>query len=89
MFRATWIDGRNTGELVEITAVVADAVLVAAALSKAIKTQELKDVLKSLTEEAVARGVFGAPTFFVNGIMHFGQDRLDFVREALEDTPGQ
>ncbi len=27
----------------------------------------------------VARGVFGAPTFFVNGELHFGQDRLDFV----------
>jgi 2-hydroxychromene-2-carboxylate isomerase len=35
------------------------------------------------TEEAVTRGVFGAPTFFVGGQMHFGQDRLDFVREAL------
>ena len=35
------------------------------------------------TEEAVARGVFGAPTFFVGDAMFFGQDRLDFVREAL------
>jgi 2-hydroxychromene-2-carboxylate isomerase len=35
------------------------------------------------TEEAVARGVFGAPTCFVGTQMFFGQDRLDFVREAL------
>ena len=35
------------------------------------------------TEEAVARGVFGAPTFFVGEAMFFGQDRLEFVREAL------
>jgi 2-hydroxychromene-2-carboxylate isomerase len=34
------------------------------------------------TEEAVARGVFGAPGFFVGEQMFFGQDRLDFVREA-------
>ena len=33
--------------------------------------------------EAVARGVFGAPTMFVGEQMFFGQDRLDFVREAL------
>ena len=33
--------------------------------------------------EAVARGVFGAPTCFVGDQMHFGQDRLDFVRDAL------
>jgi 2-hydroxychromene-2-carboxylate isomerase len=35
------------------------------------------------TDEAVARGVFGAPTCFVGEQMFFGQDRLDFVREAL------
>jgi len=32
----------------------------------------------------VARGVFGAPTFFMDGEMYFGQDRLDFVQEALQ-----
>jgi 2-hydroxychromene-2-carboxylate isomerase len=31
----------------------------------------------------VARGVFGAPTLFVGDQMFFGQDRMDFVREAL------
>ena len=58
-------------------------------MAKAVQTQEIKDGLRLVSEEAVARGVFAAPTFFVNGVMHFGQDRLDFVREALEDTPGQ
>ena len=83
MFRATWVDGRNTGDPAEITAVVKEAGLDADAMSRAIQTQDVKDGLKSITEEAVARGVFGAPTFFVDGTMHFGQDRLDFVREAL------
>ena len=44
---------------------------------------EVKAQLVATTEEAVARGVFGAPTFFVGEQMFFGQDRLDFVREAL------
>ena len=44
---------------------------------------EVKARLAATTEEAVARGVFGAPTFFVGETMFFGQDRLDFVREAL------
>ena len=35
----------------------------------------------------MARGVFGAPTFFVGEAMFFGQDRLDFVREALALRP--
>ena len=47
----------------------------------------MKDRLKAITQEAVERGVFGAPTFFVGGTMHWGQDRLDFVREALEAQP--
>ena len=39
-------------------------------------------------DEAVARGVFGAPTCFVGEQMYFGQDRLDFVREeALARLP--
>lgn len=44
---------------------------------------EAKARLKAVTEQAVARGVFGAPTMFVDGALYFGQDRLDFVREAL------
>jgi 2-hydroxychromene-2-carboxylate isomerase len=44
---------------------------------------QVKDRLKAVTQDAVARGVFGAPTFFANGQMYWGQDRLDFVRQAL------
>ena len=48
-----------------------------------IGEQTVKDQLIANTEEAVNRGVFGAPTFFVGDQMFFGQDRLDFVTEAL------
>jgi hypothetical protein len=44
---------------------------------------EVKQALKEATGQAVARGVFGAPTCFVGEQMFFGQDRLDFVEEAL------
>ncbi|TAN54182.1 MAG: 2-hydroxychromene-2-carboxylate isomerase [Betaproteobacteria bacterium] len=44
---------------------------------------EVKQALIRNTEEAVARGVFGAPTFFVGDEMFWGQDRMDFVAEAL------
>ncbi|WP_369294196.1 DsbA family protein [Klebsiella pneumoniae] len=39
--------------------------------------------MRSTTDEALERGVFGAPTCFVGDQMFFGQDRLDFVEEAL------
>ncbi|MZR63401.1 2-hydroxychromene-2-carboxylate isomerase [Alcanivorax sp. DP30] len=43
----------------------------------------VKARLKENTEQAVRRGVFGAPTLFVGEEMFFGQDRLDFVEAAL------
>ncbi|MDP9046180.1 MAG: DsbA family protein, partial [Pseudomonadota bacterium] len=43
----------------------------------------IKAALRAATDEAVARGVFGAPTMFVANDMFFGQDRLDEVRLAL------
>jgi 2-hydroxychromene-2-carboxylate isomerase len=47
---------------------------------------QVKEKLKSVTAEAVQRGVFGAPTFFVDGAMYWGQDRLDFVEAALKEA---
>jgi 2-hydroxychromene-2-carboxylate isomerase len=46
---------------------------------------EIKAKLVANTEAAVARGVFGIPTFFVGDEMFFGKDRLDQVEEALRD----
>ena len=46
-------------------------------------TQNMKDLLKKKTKEAFDKGVFGAPTFFINNKVFWGQDRLEFVlREA-------
>ena len=40
---------------------------------------KIKDDLKNKTEAAFKKGIFGAPTFVVNGKMFWGQDRLEFV----------
>jgi 2-hydroxychromene-2-carboxylate isomerase len=48
-----------------------------------IADPEVKQRLIGTTEEAVTRGAFGAPTYFVGDEMFFGQDRLDFVADAL------
>jgi 2-hydroxychromene-2-carboxylate isomerase len=68
---------------VVIGTVLREAGLDPAALLAAIGTPEVKDRLRANTEEAVGRGVFGAPTFFVGKELHFGQDRMDFVEEEL------
>jgi 2-hydroxychromene-2-carboxylate isomerase len=72
IFNAIWVESLNLN----------DPVIVAPFL-KYNEEAAVKDALKATTQEAVARGVFGAPTFFVGEAMFFGQDRLDFVREAL------
>jgi len=48
-----------------------------------INRTDVKEKLKQNTAEAVARGAFGAPTFFVGDQMYWGQDRLSFVDQAL------
>jgi 2-hydroxychromene-2-carboxylate isomerase len=48
-----------------------------------IEREEVKDRLRQNTDRAIGRGVFGAPTFFVGGEMFWGNDRFDFVEEAL------
>ena len=56
----------------------------AVAFAAAIESQEVKDELRRNTEDAIARGVFGAPTFFVGDEMFWGNDRFDFaVEEAF------
>lgn len=83
LFQATWVDGVNMGDPARVAEVLAAASLDAAALQQQIGEPAVKDALKATTEEAVRRGVFGAPTCFVGDDMYFGQDRLEFVREAL------
>jgi 2-hydroxychromene-2-carboxylate isomerase len=45
--------------------------------------QPVKDALIKNTQEAVARGAFGIPTFFVNGAMFFGKDRLRDIEDEV------
>lgn len=86
MFRAIWADQRNMEDPIVIAAVLREAGFDPATTLAAIGTAQVKDKLRAVTEEAVARGVFGAPTFFVNGELFFGQDRLEFVEEEARNA---
>jgi 2-hydroxychromene-2-carboxylate isomerase len=83
IFHAMWAEPRDLRDPKIVREVVARAGFDAEALLAAAEEPEIKEALRRSTEEAVARGMFGAPTFFVGGEMFFGQDRLDFVEEAL------
>jgi 2-hydroxychromene-2-carboxylate isomerase len=83
VFQAIWVDAKNMNDAATVAAVLQAARFDAAALLALGTEPEVKDELKARTQEAVARGVFGAPTLFVGEQMFWGQDRLDFVSEAL------
>ncbi len=83
LFEGLWLRERDLSDIDVLGKTLTDAGLDAAHWAALAQDQTVKDRLKATTEEAVERGVFGAPTFFVGEEMFFGQDRLDFVEEAL------
>lgn len=83
VFKAIWIDALNLNDPALAAKALSDAGFDPAQVMALAGDAEVKAALRATTEEAIARGVFGAPTMFVGEEMFFGQDRLDFVREAL------
>lgn len=83
VYRAMWEQPRNMADPTTIAEVLAAGGLDVSLLLQLTESPAVKAKLKEDTEAAVARGLFGAPTMFVGNEMFFGQDRLDFVKEAL------
>jgi len=84
VYRAIWQDAKNMNDPVVVAEVLESAEFDSAQLMALANAPSVKDALKLQTQAAVDRGVFGAPTFFVGTDMFWGQDRIDFVREALD-----
>ncbi len=83
VFTAMWARPANLGDPEVLAATLDAAGFEPQDFMALIGDAEVKAKLVANTEEAVARGVFGAPSVFVGDTLFFGQDRLDFVREAL------
>ena len=83
LFKALWIDGRNLNDPATVAAVLSENGFDPEEILALTADEEVKAALKETTEKAVQRGVFGAPSMFVGDQLFFGQDRLDFVIEAL------
>jgi 2-hydroxychromene-2-carboxylate isomerase len=80
---AMWESGEKMDDPQVAGRVLAAGGLPAQALLEATQDPEVKAELVANTEAAVARGVFGIPTFFVGEEMFFGKDRLGQVEEAV------
>lgn len=86
IFPQIWVEQKNPAD-----SAVCDAVLMQAGYDpdkmNALATDPAnKEAIVQNSESAVARGAFGAPTFFVGDEMYFGQDRLHLVEDALKGT---
>ena len=83
VFHAYWAEDRDIADAAVLASLVGDEALAREAMARA-GSEEVKAALRTNTEEAAARGVFGVPTFIVEGGEPFwGQDRLELVEEAL------
>jgi 2-hydroxychromene-2-carboxylate isomerase len=88
LFQAYWALGRDVSQPEVVREALDEAGLDGAALVRHAEEPRIKEELRARTDQAIARGVFGAPSFFVTapgvpGDMFWGQDRLAFVEKAL------
>ena len=82
MWEGMWIHGLNLGDNAVLIATLNSAGLDGQTIVDGTQNDNVKARLKANCDEALARGAFGLPTFFVGDEMFFGNDRVDFVEEA-------
>jgi 2-hydroxychromene-2-carboxylate isomerase len=88
MLRAHWVDDYDMDNRADLIKIGQSVGLDSESLLETAATEEVRKIYADNTKEAIERSVFGSPTYFVDGDMFYGQDRLELVARALE-TPYQ
>lgn len=83
VFEAMWLDGRDMADMAVVSEVLTAADLPAEDILSAAQVPEVKGLLVDATMSAVARGVFGSPTMFLNDELFFGKDALSDLEWRL------
>jgi 2-hydroxychromene-2-carboxylate isomerase len=81
--RALWAEERDVADEATLAAIAGARGLDAAGLAARAGTSDISERYDALTQEAIERGVFGAPFYIYRGIPFWGQDRLDFLAREL------
>lgn len=89
VYRHMWAEPRKMDEPDIIRGAFEESALPAEDLFQLMEDGEVKQTLIANTENAVARGVFGSPSFFVGSELFFGKDRLREVEEEIEAQKGK
>ena len=83
MLKAMWEEDKNLSDLDVLQSTMNENNLDAEAIIKIVTSQECKDKLIANTSDAVNRGAFGVPTFFLNDEIFFGKDHLYQLEEYI------
>ncbi|MEM7424546.1 MAG: 2-hydroxychromene-2-carboxylate isomerase [Pseudomonadota bacterium] len=83
MFEAIWAHEKDMNTPEVVAEVLTEGGFDASEVFDAVQQPQIKQQLIAATEEAVSHGLFGVPSMIVDGALHFGQDRLDWVERAL------
>ena len=83
--RAIWEQERDVAAESTLMEIAADVGLDAVVLGRRAASAEIVARYKALTQEAIDRQVFGAPTYIYRDELFWGQDRLDFLDRALAE----
>lgn len=83
MLEGHWADDADLADEATLLQLAASVGLEGAPLLQAASGQAAGDAYEAFTHEAIERSVFGSPTYFVDGDMFYGQDRLELVERAL------
>lgn len=84
-FRAYFVDGVNISEPTAVTQIAGNIGIDAAALTEGMNSAAIKDQLRAEVEQAMKRGVFGAPFMVVDGESFWGFDRFDQMEAFLKN----
>jgi 2-hydroxychromene-2-carboxylate isomerase len=83
LLRACWEEERNIADGETLNAICEEQGMNAGQLAAAAQSAAVSAEYEAHTQEAVARNVFGAPSYVIDGEIFWGQDRLEFVERAL------
>ena len=84
VFDSIWRDGLNMNDNIIINKVLKNLDLNPSIFFGKVSDIKIKDKLKKLTNDALKKGLFGAPTYYVNRKIFFGQDRLIYAIDEIK-----
>ena len=84
IFDSIWRDGLNMNDNIIINKVLKNLDLNPGIFFGKVSDIKIKDTLKKLTNDALKKGIFGAPTYYVNRKIFFGQDRLGYAIDEIK-----